>query len=210
MMQKHVLVAAALACTWAGASQALEVTANGGFMSEYVFRGILQKESSAYGGLDLGLNGFYLGTWAADVGEGLEVDLYGGYAGELGDFSYGIGATGYFYTDDFDDTYRELNLSAGWKILTLDAAFGEYENFDEPKERYTFLSATVEHLGFFGTLGSFSRDFDGEYVEVGYGNTFEPIGVDYTLSFIHSNKDLLGEAKDSTIVLSIGKSFTIR
>lgn len=209
-MQKHILVTAALACTWASTSQALEVTANGGFMSEYVFRGILQKESSAYGGLDLDANGFYLGTWAADVGEGLEVDLYGGYAGELGDFSYGIGATGYFYTDDFDDTYREINLSAGWKFLTLDAAFGEYENFDEPQEKYTFLSATVEHLGFYGTVGSFSRDFDGEYVEIGYGNTFEPIGVDYTLSFIHSNKDLLGEAKDSTIVLSIGKSFTIR
>lgn len=209
-MQKHVIVATTLACAWASTSQALEVTANGGFMSDYVFRGIFQAESSAFGGLDLDLNGFYLGTWAADVGEGLEVDFYGGYAGEVGDFSYGIGATGYFYTDDFDDDYEEINLSAGWRFLTVDAAFGRYENFDEPRQHYTFLSATLEYAGFYSTFGSFSRDFDGEYVEAGYGNTFEPIGVDYVLSIIHSNKDLLGDSSDTTLVLTISKSFTIR
>ena len=58
---------------------AAEVSYNIGFASEYYYRGILQKESSASAGVDLETNGFYAGAWTADVGDGLEVDLYGGY-----------------------------------------------------------------------------------------------------------------------------------
>ena len=57
----------------AGTAQA-ELTGNLGFASEYHYRGILQKSSSASGGLDYEQGGFYAGTWAADVGDGLEVD----------------------------------------------------------------------------------------------------------------------------------------
>lgn len=63
------------------------------------------------------------------VGQGLEVDLYGGYDGTVGDFRYGIGATGYFYTDNFDDTYKEINLSAGYDIFSVSGAIGRYDNF---------------------------------------------------------------------------------
>ena len=69
---------------------------------------------SAYAGIDYAADGgFYLGTWGADVGDGLETDVYFGFAG--GDnFTYKIGYTGYFYTDDFDDTYQEVNLGIGY------------------------------------------------------------------------------------------------
>ena len=36
-------------------------------MSDYVFRGIPQSSSSAYGGVDFESGGFYLGTWFADL-----------------------------------------------------------------------------------------------------------------------------------------------
>ena len=53
-------------------------SANIGWASDYHFRGILQKSSSASGGIDYTKNGFYVGTWVADVagpyGDGLEVD----------------------------------------------------------------------------------------------------------------------------------------
>jgi len=209
-MNKYILAGGLLAASWAGASQALEVSAEGGFMSEYVFRGVPQNESAAFAGLDFSLAGFYLGSWAADVGDGLEVDLYGGYLAEIGDFEFGIGATGYFYTDDFDDTYAELNLSAAWQFLSLEAAFGKYKNFDGPREKYSFFAATVEHLGFYGTVGTFGRDFDGGYYEAGYNGNFESVGIDYSLSFIHSTSTLLGEDSDNTLVLSVGKRFQIR
>ena len=57
---------------------AVDLSANIGFNSNYVFRGIPQEKSSAFGGLDLEAGGFYLGTWAADVGDGAEIDVYGG------------------------------------------------------------------------------------------------------------------------------------
>ena len=68
---------------------AADWSANIGFASEYYYRGIFQKESSANGGIDFESGGWYVGTWAADVGDGLEVDLYGGYGGEIGNFNVG-------------------------------------------------------------------------------------------------------------------------
>ena len=62
----------------AGTAQA-DLSANLGFASEYHYRGIFQKNSSASGGLDYEAGGFYAGTWAADVGDGLEVDGYFGF-----------------------------------------------------------------------------------------------------------------------------------
>jgi len=212
-------LAPALALTLAATAQtasAVEATANVGFMSDYIFRGIPQDESSAMGGLDVKHNGFYAGTWAADVSQGLEVDLYAGYNGSLGDFTYGIGGTGYYYTDDFDGTYEELNLSVGYKIFSIGAAFGQYDNFDGPTEDYTFVAPRIDYKGFYGLVGIFSQDADGEYYEVGYGSTFEPIGLDYKVSVVHSTEDLLGDTDedgddddDTSLVFQISKTFKL-
>ena len=140
-VRKSACVAVALFVT--GAAQA-EWSANVGFASDYYYRGILQAPSSASGGVDYESGGFYAGTWAADVKDGLEVDGYFGYGGEVGDFSYGIGFTGYYYTGDFDDTYQEINLVAAIRLVTLDVAIGEYENFTGPTADYTYYSLTVE------------------------------------------------------------------
>jgi len=101
---------------------AVDLSGNIGYNSQYIYRGIPQSTSSAFGGLDLGTGGFYLGAWAADVDDGIEIDYYGGYGFEVGEFNFGIGGTIYTYTGDFDDTYKEVNLSAGWRFLTFDAA----------------------------------------------------------------------------------------
>jgi uncharacterized protein (TIGR02001 family) len=183
-----------------------DLSANLGYASEYHFRGILQKNSSASGGLDYESGGFYVGTWAADVGDGLEVDGYFGYGTEIGDVSLSIGYTGYFYTGDFDDTYQEINLGAGYGILSIDVAVGEYDNFDGPTEDYTYYALTLENNGFYGTYGGFSQDADGEYLELGYGTTVAEI--DLGVALIFANDDLVGDAEES-IVFSIGKSFDL-
>ena len=212
-MNKYILPSILLLSVISPASQAVEVTGNIGWNSEYIFRGIPQDDSSPFGGLDLEHRGFYAGTWAADVGDGLEVDLYGGYGGEIEDFSYSIGFTSYMYTEDFDDDYLELNLSGGYKFFTLDIAFGEYDNFSGPTLDYTFIQGTVEYNGFYGRIGVFSQDFDGEFYEAGYGNTLTVADtdiVDYTFSIIHSTDKLLGGPDDDTsLVLSISKSFDL-
>lgn len=205
---KTGLVAILLALS---ATASADWSANIGWQSDYYFRGIFQKESSAQGGLDFESSGFYAGVWAADVGggvtgDGLEVDGYFGYNGEVGDFNYGVGYTGYFYTGDFDDTYQEINLSAGVSFLTLAAAIGEYKNFDGPTVNYQFYSLTAEHNGFWGQIGTFADEFEGTYVQVGYDTTIAEI--DMGLSFLYSDENLVGE-DEQALIFSIGKTFDL-
>ncbi len=205
---KTGIVAALLAAS--GIANA-EWSANLGFASDYYFRGIFQKSASASGGIDYESDsGFYAGTWVADVGgdiagDGLEVDVYGGFAGSAGDFSYGIGVTGYYYTGDFDDTYQEINLSAGYGWLTIDAAIGEYDAEGGTLD-YQFYSATVEHNGFWGQYGTFQDDFSGDYVQLGYDFDFKE--VDFGFSFLLTDDNAIGE-EEQALILTIGKSFDL-
>ncbi len=201
------LVLAAAAATPA-ISQA-EVTANVGWVSDYIFRGILQAPSSAYGGIDYASDsGFYVGTWGADVDQGLETDLYFGYAG--GDkVTYKFGYTGYFYTDDWDNTYQEVNLGVGYGIFALDVAVGNYDS--SPKQDYTFTSITISpEKGPYFKVGTFGSDFDGSYFELGYTWSFEDQGIDVSFTYDHSS-DLPVDANggENAIVFGIKKNFTL-
>lgn len=189
-------------------AQEVEVTANAGWVSEYHYRGIFQKASSASAGLDVGVSGLYLGTWAADVGDGAEVDLYAGYGLEYEGFAVSAGGTGYFYTGDFDDTYLEGNLGAGYGPLSVEYSFGQYENFDDPEQDYWFLGVTLAEAGFYGTFGTFGKDFDGSYGEAGYG--FTAADMDFALSWIYGEEDLTGVPDgDHTLVFGVTKTFTL-
>jgi len=185
-----------------------DVSANIGFANDYYYRGIFQAQSSASAGVDYEQGGFFAGTWAADVKDGLEIDGYFGYGGDVGDFAYSVGYTGYFYTGDFDDTYQEINLGGSFGLLALDVAIGEYENFSGPTQDYTYYALTLEKDGFYGKYAGFSQDFSGEYFELGYSTTVAEIDLGLTLIF--NDKDLSGDGdSDQALVLSIGKSFDI-
>jgi uncharacterized protein (TIGR02001 family) len=205
----HIGLAASLAAA-ATPALAVDLSANIGYNSEYIFRGIPQKTSSAMGGLDLEAGGFYLGTWGADVGDGLEIDYYGGYGFDLGPMSFGVGGTIYTYTGDFDDTYKEINLSAGWSFLTFDAAIGSYDNFGGPDLDYEYYSLTAEYNGFYGRVATFENDFDGTYYEAGYGSTLtvqETELFDYAFAVIYSDSTLLGGSSDTNFVFTLAKTF---
>jgi uncharacterized protein (TIGR02001 family) len=185
-----------------------DVSANIGFASDYYYRGIFQAQSSVSAGVDYEQGGFFAGTWAADVKDGLEIDGYFGYGGDVGDFGYSVGYTGYFYTGDFDDTYQEINLGGSFGLLALDVAIGEYENFSGPTLDYTYFALTLEKDGFYGKYAGFSQDFSGEYFELGYSTTVAEIDLGLTLIF--NDKDLSGDGdSDQALILSIGRSFDI-
>ena len=216
---------AVLALTGAAATaQAGEGSVNVGFDSTYVFRGIEQNDSSVNGGVDwenaFGDSnfGYYVGVWGAEVDPGLELDYYGGFTASLGDFDLLAGYTYYDYTDNFDDTYKEFNLGADWKFLSFSSAIGEYDNFDGEDQDYQYYELTAEHNGFFATVGSFHDDFDGEFVQLGYGGAIA--GVDVSASWIYSNSDLVdgvgadengnggNEGSDQWFILQVSKSFS--
>jgi uncharacterized protein (TIGR02001 family) len=185
-----------------------DVSANFGMVSDYLYRGIYQEDSSASAGIDYeNDNGLYIGTWAADVGDGVETDIYFGYGGEIGDFSWGVGYTGYYYTDDFDDTYSEINLGIGYGMFSLDFAAGEWDGFGAPED-YTFTSLTFEHpSGPYITYGSFGDEFDGDYFEVGYG--FDWQGLDLSIALTSSSDLPVSQDNsdaDYILVFGINKS----
>jgi hypothetical protein len=165
--------------------------------------------------LDYEQGSFSVGTWVADVDEGLEIDLYGGFGFDLTeDFSAGIGFTFYQYTGDFDSEYNEVNLSLGFNMLSVGYSIGTHSEdlgLDITESDYTFLEVTMEYESFYGTFGSHGDDFDGDYVEVGYGT--EVGGFDVGVAVIFASDELVNDdvkaGGDESIVFSIGKSFDL-
>ena len=190
-----------------------EVSYNVGFASEYYYRGILQNDSSGSAGIDYENDGFYVGAWTADVGDGLEVDGYFGYGIETeSGLSVGLGFTGYYYTGEFDDTYEEINLNLGYGMVSLEYSVGEWDGFGDEAD-YDFLALTVEgDNGFYGKYGTFGKDFDGEYIELGWGTTIAEI--DFGIAAILNSEELSDEldsdgdpTEGEAIIFTIGKTF---
>ena len=146
-------IALVLLAPLAASAQEADVSANAGWVSQYYYRGILQKTSSASAGLDVGLGPVGLGTWVADVGDGAEVDLYGSVGFDVGELSLSLGGIAYLYTGQFDDTYLEANSGAGYGPLSVELSCGQYENFGAGTQDYCFIGVTAEHEGFYGTVG---------------------------------------------------------
>ena len=102
--------------------------------------------------------------------------------------------------------YQEINLSAGYGMLTVNTAVGEYDNFGGPTLDYTHYSLTLEKNGFYGTCGGCDQDFDGPYFEAGYGTTIADFDV--SLSVLFSDDDLVSDS-DEALIFTIGKTFDL-
>ncbi len=199
------LVTCAFFSTTASAVEGL--SANAGVVSQYFFRGVAQTDTaSASAGVDYENGNFSVGTWVADVQDGLEVDFYGSYGLELdGGFGLSAGFTSYQYTGDFDTQYNEINLGASYEFLSIAYSVGTWEVEAGADQDYTFLAVTAEHEGFYATYGTWGDEFDGDYIELGYGT--EVSGFDLGVALIANSKELNGGEADESLVLSIGKSF---
>ena len=110
---------------------ASSVSYNIGYMSEYWYRGVYQSDSAVSFGADYEAGSFYAGTWMADVDDGIEFDIYAGFNFEMMGMPMYLGATGYYYSDNFDGNYEEMNAGVDMGFMALDVAFaGKYEEVD--------------------------------------------------------------------------------
>jgi len=187
------------------------LSANAAVVSQYFFRGIAQTTTaSASAGVDYEIGNFSVGTWAADVQDGIEIDFYGSYGVELGELGLSAGFTSYQYTGDFDSAYNEINLGLSYRFLSVSYNVGQHdedEALDIDEADYDFLSVTAEYEGFYATYGTWGKDFDGDYIELGYGT--EVSGFDLGVALIVNSKELdleTGEG-DESLVFSLSKSF---
>lgn len=209
---KPIALTAALVSSFTFSEQATaEVSANVGVVSQYHFRGIQQTAgASASAGLDYEQGGFSLGTWAADVDDGLEVDFYGSYGFELDSgLTLGVGATSYQYTGDFDSAYNEINLTAGFGAFSLGYNIGQWDgevgNESATESDYTVLTLGFEHNGFSGVVGIYGDEAEGEYFDFAYGT--EIGGFDVSVGLLVSGSDL---NDDESMYFSFGKTFDIK
>jgi uncharacterized protein (TIGR02001 family) len=183
-------------------------SANIGLASDYIFRGFDQASgATASFGVDVDQNGFYAGTWVADVVLGSEVDLYAGYKYQSGDLTLGLGATGYFYTDDALEAAeaKEINLLVGYGGFELAYSSGEPSE-GEGEYDVTELSYNCDS-GWRTKLGIWGQDMEGEWLEVGYGTDVS--GFDVGLDVIASTKEIniYTDKTDVSVVFSLGKTF---
>lgn len=206
------ILSASVTATPVLAEEGGSLSANVGFASEYYFRGILQNDASASAGIDYENGGFYVGAWTADVGDGLEVDVYGGYGIETeSGIGISLGFTTYQYTGDFDSEYNEVNLNLSYGIFSIEYSKGTQDDdasLNITETDYDFFALTLEKNGFYGKYASFGDEADGDYIELGYGT--EVGGFDLGIAAIINDEDLgEGGDDDEALVLTIGKTFDL-
>ena len=203
-----------------------KLSANVTLTSDYIFRGISQTggDPAIQGGFDYThSSGLYLGTWASNVGwiedfqgydsGNMEIDLYGGFRGNIGktDFTFDVGAIQYWYPGDkpsgvTDADTTEIYGAAGWKWFTAkysyyvsDEVFG-FANADGSYYLGLSGSLPIGESGF--TLGAswgtfnFKNNSNQDYDDWSFSGTYDmgklskvADGVTLGLKYTDTNAD---------------------
>jgi uncharacterized protein (TIGR02001 family) len=95
--------------------------------TDYIFRGVSNTDENpaAQGSLDYTFKGFYVGIWGSnsDLSDaGIEIDYYGGYAGDVGNFGYDLMAIYYTYPSGGNDPeidYLEAHLGLTYTFADI-------------------------------------------------------------------------------------------
>lgn len=204
-----VLATPAFAQEEGEAEEELSLSGNVALVSDYRFRGVSFSggDFALQGGIDLEhSSGFYVGTWAstidANAGFGeMELDVYGGWAGDVADgVSVDVGLLYYMYpTEDTgaDTDYFEALASVGTTLGPVGATFGVGYSWDQASlgnqdnlYLYTDFELAVAdtpvtltaHLGY--TDGVFATTTDGTSFDWGVGASYAvtdslSLGVNY-------------------------------
>jgi uncharacterized protein (TIGR02001 family) len=176
-MTKSVIAAAVLAATSSVAMA--DVAMNVGATSNYIWRGVTQSTDLAAvsGGVDYtNASGFYLGAWTSSLAGGeYELDVYGGFGGEVAGFGYDVGVLTYQYPVS-ETNFHEVYFNGSFNILSFGAAytFGSDDD-DTPTfsqgDMYYYVgleSEVSEGITLGATAGSytFENDSDADYSHV--------------------------------------------
>lgn len=220
-----------------GAAHA-EISGNVALASDYMFRGVSQTDNqiALQGGFDWSHDsGFYLGTWASNVDSNffsgtstdpqLELDLYGGFAGEMGDIGYDLGIIRYNYPGYDDANTTELYVTGSYSFLSAGLYYSNELNFIGIDESawYFNLGAEYEVAPGFMVHASAGLNSGDAYDQLGAGTGADSYwdysigagtslaGVDLDLSYVDTDDDaetLFGDSvTDGRVVFTVSKSF---
>jgi uncharacterized protein (TIGR02001 family) len=218
-MSKRLITAVAAATLGVSALSTpamAEVSATAGFVSDYYFRGSNLGDGGANGSFDWANDsGFSAGVWAIDdrngSNDGLEYDIYGGYAAETdSSFSWSVGLARYEYTyaSNFE---QEVNLGLGMGDFGLAVDIGQADSgiSGDDATDYNHYAVSWAANDVYGlTLGNMDPDTDTDdddynYVEVSASGEVSELDVSMTLGTV----SLEGVETSGYLVLSVSKTF---
>ena len=186
---------------------ASSVSYNIGYMSDYWYRGVFQSESAVSFGADVEAGNFYVGTWMADVDQGIEMDVYAGTTFKIFGFDSYAGVTGYYYSDNFDSDYEEFNTGLSYGPMSFDYSVGDYKTATEQDYSWSEVTANItQNLSF--SYGKWGKDLKGSVTKVNYNVLWHDFDVGVEVG--KNDSDSTGAAKyvDTTYAtFSLGVSF---
>ncbi len=205
-----------------------EFSGNVTLTSDYVDRGFTQanEDPAIQGGFDWDSGaGFYLGTWGSNVNfldgdeASVEIDVYGGYAGEVEGFSYDIGYIYYWYPGaagapdyDFWEVYGSVSYDFGAAAVSLGLAYTP-ENFGSTDDGLYFQSGISVPLGdqfsIDANLNYYDVDpaFGEDYLDWNIGATLSLDWFDADLRYIDTDISDCADVCDARVVFSLSRSF---
>ena len=218
-----------------------KLSANVGMVTEYFFRGITQtdKKWAVQGGLDFAHNsGVYVGTWGSNVdfGDGdeasAEVDVYGGWSGELGKskVTLDVGAIYYIYPGadsslDYDFFEVNASLSKDFGFASASAKISYSPEYFADSGDATYVEAGIDiPVGKYFTINlhggyqwiddnaSFGAD---DYFDYLIGVSVTLVGLDFQIAYVGTDLDDTDSSSSltcfrndcSTVIASVSKSF---
>ncbi len=212
-MKNSIVLATAVAAVLTSGVATAELSGNAAIASNYIWRGVTQTtdQASGQGGIDWGHeSGVYAGTWVSNVdfsglGDGYEMDVYAGYAGEVGDIGYDVGVISYQYPVSPEFNFTEIYVSGTFNILTVgvastvDAASGNEGGVFDDGDMYVNASldftAGKSDVSIYG--GSYMFDNDGGTAgDVDYSHFGASIGKD-GFTFAADKNDIDGGTVDN-------------
>ena len=213
-MKKSLLAASVLAVTAMGSGPVLaEISANVGVTSNYMWRGMTQTNDQAAisGGLDFEHeSGFYVGTWASNVswgGEegdetGYELDVYGGFAGEIGEFGYDVGYIKYMYPSYDDENFHEFYVGGSYSVFSAMIS-------RDPKNKNNYGQVGVDFdlpQGIGLGLHAGRYNYDGGFKVNDYAVTLSKDDFSFAVTNTNKNEEL-GQSDNYRVAVSWSKSF---
>jgi len=220
------------------AGSGFSVSGNAAVVTDYRFRGVSLSggDPAIQGGIDIGHDsGFYVGTWGSSIDGGaygtVELDFYGGYAGEISPgVDFDIGLLYYTYPNgtpgvdlDYLETYASVGTTLGPVGATLGAAYAwDQDSLGGSDNLYVYTDFEVgvpttpltlsAHLGYTDgvlappLLSGLSPDDSGFDWSVGASATILG-GLSVGVSYIDTEGPSVDGFTDSTIVGTLSIEF---
>lgn len=168
LLVPSLLALSLLAVTGAAQAQAAEssLSFNVGATTDYRYRGISQSrlKPAVQGGIDFAdKSGFYVGAWASSIkwvkdaggDTNMELDIYAGYKGAVGDVAYDVGFLRYQYSGNKlgqVEDYANANTNEIYAAATMGPVTLKYSHaisnifsfIDSKNSYYVDLSGTFD------------------------------------------------------------------